>query len=49
MLKSNLCDYNNAYILARDDITIIGHATTQEAFKNCDQKLMEQQQVMLET
>ena len=22
VLKSNLCDYNNAYILVRDDITI---------------------------
>ena len=49
MLKSNFCDYNNAYILARSDITIIGDATTQGVFKNCAQKLMEQQQVMLET
>ena len=22
VLKSNLCDYNNAYILIRDDITV---------------------------
>ena len=32
---SNLCDYNNAYILVRGDITIIGHIATQVAFKNC--------------
>ena len=35
VLKSNLCDYNNAYILVRGDITIIGHQTTPEPFKNC--------------
>ena len=35
VLKSNLCDYNDAYILIRSDITIIGHNVTQVAFKNC--------------
>ena len=35
VLKSNLCDYNDVYILVRDKITIIGrNATTQVAFKN---------------
>ena len=28
-------DFNNAYILVRCDITIIGHQVTQVAFKNC--------------
>ena len=35
VLKSNLCDYNDAYILVRVNITIIGHQVTQVAFKNC--------------
>ena len=35
VLKSNLCDYDNAYILVRGDITIIGDNGTQIAFKNC--------------
>ena len=35
VLKSNLCDYNDAYILVRSDITIIGHQATQVAFKIC--------------
>ena len=35
VLKSNLCDYNDVYILVRGDITIIGHQATQVAFKNC--------------
>ena len=49
VLKSNLCDYNDAYILVRGDITIIGHQVTQVAYKNCAPfikcitKLMEQQ------
>ena len=34
VLKSNLCDCNDAYILVRGDITIIGHQATQVAFKN---------------
>ena len=33
--KSNRCDYNDAYISVRGDITIIGHNVTQVAFKNC--------------
>ena len=37
VLKSNLCDYNDAYILLRGNITIIGHQVTQVAFKNCAQ------------
>ena len=35
VLKSNLCDYNDAYILVRGSITIKGHQATQVAFKNC--------------
>ena len=35
MLKSNFCDYNDAYILGRGDTIIIGHNTTQADFKNC--------------
>ena len=36
VLKSNLCDYSGAYILARADITIIGrNLATGVAFKNC--------------
>ena len=34
-LKSNLCDYNDAYILVRWDITILGHHVTLVVFKNC--------------
>ena len=34
MLKSNLCDYIDAYILVRKNITIIGHQVAQIAFKN---------------
>ena len=33
--KSNLCDYNNAYILVRDDITVTAAPQMQVAFKNC--------------
>ena len=33
--KCNFCDYNDAYILARGNITIIGHQVTQVAFTNC--------------
>ena len=49
VLESNLCDYNNTYILVNGDIAIIGHEVTQIAFKDCayllniSQKLMEQQ------
>ena len=35
VLKTNLCDYKDAYILVRCDITIIWHQATQVAFKNC--------------
>ena len=35
VLKSNLCDYNDAYILVRGNITIVGHQVTQVAFENC--------------
>ena len=35
VLKSNLCDYNNAYILARGGITMIRHTATYVEFKNC--------------
>ena len=35
VLKSNLCDYNDAYILVRVNITIIKHQAKQVAFKNC--------------
>ena len=34
VLKSNLCDYSDAYILVRGDITILGENTTQVAFKD---------------
>ena len=34
VLKSNR-DYNDAYILLRGNVTIIGHQVTQVAFKNC--------------
>ena len=32
ILKSNLCDYNDAYILVTGDIAIIGHQETQITF-----------------
>ena len=35
VLKTSLCDYKDAYILVRGDITIIGHRETQVSFKNC--------------
>ena len=34
-MKSNICDYSNACILVRGNITIIVHQVTQIAFKNC--------------
>ena len=34
-LKYNLCDQNNAYILVRGNITIIGHQVTQVSYKSC--------------
>ena len=35
VLKYNLCNYNNVYILVRGDITIVGDNETQVAFNNC--------------
>ena len=36
VIKSNLCDYSNAYILVEGDITATdGNADTKVAFKNC--------------
>ena len=35
VLKSNLCDYSDAYILVSGDITIIGDNELGVAFKNC--------------
>ena len=35
VLKSNLCDYNNAYILVGGDITVKAAGVTQVSFKNC--------------
>ena len=34
ILKSNLCDYNDAYSLVRGHLTVVA---TQVAFKNCAQ------------
>ena len=38
VLKSNLYEFNDAYILVRGDVTIIAHQATQVAFKNCYEK-----------
>ena len=35
VLKSNLCDYNDAYILARSNINTVGDNEHQVAFKYC--------------
>ena len=36
VIKSNLCDYSDAYILATGEITVTGNdANTKVAFKNC--------------
>ena len=35
ILKSNLCDYNDAYILVTGDFTVVAASTTQVAFKDC--------------
>ena len=50
VLKSNLCDYNDAYILVIDDFAIRAAPATQASFKknvhhllNVLQKLMKQQ------
>ena len=34
VLKSNFCDYNDAYILVRDDITVIAAVAAQVALLN---------------
>ena len=36
ILKYNLCDYNDAYILVIDDITVIAAPAAQVAFNNCE-------------
>ena len=35
VLNSNPCDYNDAYILVRGDITVTANPQTQVSFKNC--------------
>ena len=35
ILQSNLCDYNDGYILVTGDITIVAALATRVAFKNC--------------
>ena len=35
ILKSDVCDYNDAYILVTCDITVVAAPATQVAFKNC--------------
>ena len=35
MLKYNLYDYNDGYILIKGNITILGHNVTLAAFKIC--------------
>ena len=35
VLKFNLCDYNDAYILAKGDITVIAAPPLKLSFKNC--------------
>ena len=37
VLKSNLCDYSDAYTLLNGDITVRAAPATQVAFKNCAQ------------
>ena len=35
ILKSNLCDYSNTYILVTGDITVVAAPATKVAFNNC--------------
>ena len=35
VLKSNICDYNDGYILVRGDITATAAPATPVSFKNC--------------
>ena len=44
-LKSNLCDYNDAYILFKGNA--IGHAATSVAFQNCAPSLSVSQTLMV--
>ena len=37
VLKANLCNYNDAYILVKDDITVTAAPETQVSYKNCAQ------------
>ena len=36
VLKSNLCGYNDAYILVKGDVTVTAAPATHVAFKNCE-------------
>ena len=50
VLKSNIFNYKDAYILVTGNITIIGHQVTQVAFKNCTSVtkcITKQQQMMV--
>ena len=55
VLRSNLCNYNDASILVTDDITVSAAPVCQVAFKSfapftkCIPKLMEQQKKMPKT
>ena len=35
VLKSNICDYNDAYMLVRGDIIVTAAPATRVSFKNC--------------
>ena len=35
ILKSNFCDYDDAYILVAGDFTVVAASTTEVAFKDC--------------
>ena len=54
VLKSNLCNYNDAHILVRGDVTSIGDNGHGVVFKNwtsfnkCPTNLIKQQQIMLQ-
>ena len=37
VLKSNLCDYNDAYIIVTDGFTVVSGPPTQVALKTCAQ------------
>ena len=40
VLKSSLCDFSDAYVSVRRDITFTAALETQVAFKNCSYRLM---------